>query len=289
MNEHTGGAELVTQLNTTSHSNGRAPSGAVIAISALKRAAEKCGRFPTSYVTAARLAGARCVVLSPFEELHAEDEVPPDVVVRHHLDPGDATLLDDVSGLILPGGGDVDPSFYGHDRHPRTTDVNVTRDRFEFALLELALERDLPVLAICRGMQLLNVALGGTLEQHLGDRPGRLPHDRDRPRAEPAHKLRVAEDSELARILDTTETAVNSHHHQGLEDVAGELAEVAWAEDGVLEAVESRDHGFLIGVQWHPEGMAPVDRTQAAIFRHFLEASASSSSAPRRASRVPSG
>jgi putative glutamine amidotransferase len=257
-------------LDTTSHGNGRAPSGPLVAISALKRESEAWGRFPTGYVTAAKLAGARCVVLSPFAALHPEDEIPDDVLVRHGAAPEDA-LPEDVCGLILPGGGDVDPSLYGGDRHPRTHNVNPVRDHFELALLGDALRRDLPVLAICRGMQLLNVELGGTLEQHLGDRPGRLPHDRDRPRAEVAHNVRVAEDSALRRILGAPEIGVNSHHHQGLERIADELREVGWAEDGVLEAVESRQHSWVIGVQWHPEVMAPVDRTHATLFRRFLD------------------
>ena len=259
-------------MDTTSHGNGRAPSGPLVAISTLKREAEACGRFPTAYVTAAKLAGARCIVLSPFATLHREDEVPDDVTVLPGLDPDHASLPEEVCGLILPGGGDVDPSLYGRERHPRTHNVNPVRDHFELALLEEALRRDLPVLAICRGMQLLDVELGGTLEQHLGDRPGRLPHDRDRPRAEVAHNVRMGEDSTLREILDVAEIGVNSHHHQGLERVADELSEVGWAEDGVLEAVESRRHRWVVGVQWHPEVMAPVDRTHAALFRHFLDA-----------------
>jgi gamma-glutamyl-gamma-aminobutyrate hydrolase PuuD len=282
-----GELEVVKHLDTTSDGNGRGP-GPVIAITALKRSEEECGRFPTSYVTATRLAGARPIVKSPFSELHPEDEIPPEVEIQEGLDAGDASLLEDVSGLILPGGGDIDPAIYGRPRHPRTHNVSLIRDRFELAALHLALDRDLPVLAICRGMQLLNVGLGGTLEQHLGDRPGRLPHDRDRPRAEPAHKVRVAPGTVLAGILGTTEVAVNSHHHQGLERVADELTEVGWAEDGVLEAVEARARKCVIAVQWHPEVMAPVDRTQAAIFGHFLDAARSYSNAGTRSPSVRS-
>jgi putative glutamine amidotransferase len=273
----------VKHLDTTSDGNGRGP-GPAIAITALKRAGEDQGRFPTAYVTATRLAGARPIVKSPFPELHHEDDIPGEVEVQKDLAADDPNLLDDVSGLILPGGGDIDPAAYGRARHPRTHNVSVVRDRFELAVLQVALDRDLPVLAICRGMQLLNVGLGGTLEQHLGDRPGRLPHDRDRPRAEAAHKVRVVPDSVLAGVLGTTELAVNSHHHQGLERVADELTEVGWAEDGVLEAVEARARSCVIAVQWHPEVMAPVDRTQAAIFGYFLDAARSYSNAEPRTS-----
>jgi putative glutamine amidotransferase len=276
-----GGLEVVKHLDTTSDGNGRGP-GPAVAITALKRAGEDHGRFPTAYVTATRLAGARPIVKSPFPELRPEDDIPGGVEVQNFLVAGDPGVLDDVSGLILPGGGDIEPAVYGSTRHPRTHNVSLIRDRFELGVLEAALARDMPVLAICRGMQLLNVGLGGTLEQHLGDRPGRLPHDRDRPRAEAAHKVRLAPDSVLAEVLGTTELAVNSHHHQGLDLVAGELTEVGWAEDGVLEAVEARDRNCVIGVQWHPEVMAPIDRTQATIFGYFLGAARSFSNAEPR-------
>jgi putative glutamine amidotransferase len=277
----------VKHLDTTSDGNGRGPRPA-IAITALKRAGEERGRFPTAYVTAIRLAGAQPIVKSPFPKLHPEDDIPGEVEVQDDLVADDLGLLDDVSGLILPGGGDIDPAVYGRPRHPRTHNVSLVRDRFELAVLQAALDRDLPVLAICRGMQLLNVGLGGTLEQHLGDRPGRLPHDRDRPRAEAAHKVRVVPDSVLARVLGTTELAVNSHHHQGLERIADELTEVGWADDGVLEAVEARARSCVIAVQWHPEVMAPVDRTQAAIFSYFLDAARSYSKAEPRTSSARS-
>jgi putative glutamine amidotransferase len=277
-----GGLEVVKHLDTMSDGNGRGP-GPAIAITALKRAGEDRGRFPTAYVTATRLAGFRPIVKSPFPELDPGDDIPAEVEVQDLLVADDPRVLDDVSGLILPGGGDIEPAIYGCARHPRTHNVSVVRDRFELGVLEVALARDLPVLAICRGMQLLNVGLGGTLEQHLGDRPGRLPHDRDRPRAEAAHKVRLASDSVLARVLGTTDVAVNSHHHQGLDRVADELTEVGWAEDGVLEAVEARARNCVIGVQWHPEVMAPLDRTQAAIFGCFLAAARSFSSTRLRA------
>ncbi|MBA2312506.1 MAG: gamma-glutamyl-gamma-aminobutyrate hydrolase family protein, partial [Actinobacteria bacterium] len=160
---------------------------------------------------------------------------------------------------------------YGQERHPRTHNICALRDRFELNLLREALERDMPVLAICRGMQLLNVGLGGTLEQHLSDVPGRLPHDRDRPRAEPAHELRLTEKSMLTDVLGGPRSTVNSHHHQALDRVAAPLREIGWAEDGVLEAVVSSDHSWVIGVQWHPEVMAPINDRQAALFDFFLD------------------
>ena len=205
-------------------------------------------------------------------ELHPEEVPPEGLTVRTSVDPDDRTLLDGVAGLILSGGGDVDPALYGQEPHPRTSNVNPLRDRLEMTLADVAIERDLPFLAICRGMQLLNVHLGGTLEQHLADVADRLPHDRDRPRVEAVHRVKLKEDSLLSQCLDTGETGVNSHHHQALDRVAAPLRETGWAEDGVLEAVESTEHSWIVGVQWHPEVMAPVHQDQAHIFVCFVKA-----------------
>ncbi|MFN2595019.1 MAG: gamma-glutamyl-gamma-aminobutyrate hydrolase family protein [Actinomycetota bacterium] len=180
--------------------------------------------------------------------------------------------MDGASALVLPGGGDIDPQLYGRPRHPRTHKVSHRRDHFEMTLLERALAEDMPVLAICKGMQLLNVYLGGTLIQHLLDDGNKLDHDRDSPRADVVHKVRLKEGSRLARIYGTTELEVNSHHHQGLDDVASDLEPVGWAPDSVLEAVEHRSRSWVIGVQWHPEAMAPVHPMQAKLFDALAEA-----------------
>jgi putative glutamine amidotransferase len=216
-------------------------------------------------------AGGAVKVLSTFEEL-ASEEIPDDVELHAELDPYDASHLEGASGLVLCGGGDVDPQLYGRKRHPRTHNVSQRRDRFELTMIGAALDQDMPMLAICRGMQLLNVHFGGALDQHLLDTPGRFDHYRDRPIAEPAHDLSVKEGSLLAEIVGSPHVKVNTHHHQGLEAPAGPLDEIAWAEDGVLEAVESREHSWVLGVQWHPEAMAPVDRTQAGLFEAFVDA-----------------
>ncbi|HEX2294875.1 MAG TPA: gamma-glutamyl-gamma-aminobutyrate hydrolase family protein [Actinomycetota bacterium] len=202
----------------------------------------------------------------------ATEEVPDDVPLVTGIDPYDPSGLDDADALLLPGGGDIDPEWYGCERHPRTHGVSHRRDRFELTLLAEALERDMPLLAICHGMQLLNVHLGGTLDQHLADRPNRLQHDRDMPRAEPAHGLRTTPDGPLAHITGAVELPVNSHHHQGLDRVADGLVEIAWAEDGVLEGVYGPDYTWVVGVQWHPEAMAPVDPRQRSLFEHFVGA-----------------
>lgn len=227
-------------------------------------------RLPLPYQHAVELAGARTRVLATFE-LPPEEERPSDGDVHLGLDPLDVSGLEGCSGLLLPGGGDIDPEWYGCERHPRTHNVSHRRDRFELSLLEKALSKDMPILAICHGMQLLNVHLGGTLEQHLADKDDRLEHDRDMPRAEPVHEVEVEPGTRLAGAIGT-KAPVNSHHHQGLGVVSEQLRKIAWAEDGVLEAVEAPGHSWVIGVQWHPEAMADTDRGQRSIFDAFVDA-----------------
>jgi gamma-glutamyl-gamma-aminobutyrate hydrolase PuuD len=210
-------------------------------------------------------------VLSTFGP-NPTEETPDGLEVTFDLDPLDPSALEGASGLLIPGGGDIDPELYGKQRHPRTHNVSQRRDRFELTMLGAALERDMPVLAICHGMQLLNVYFGGSLVQHIADSPRRLDHDRDKPRAEPVHDLLIKEGSQLQEILGKTHAQVNSHHHQGLDGAAGPLVEVGWAEDKVLEAVVSSEHSWCLGVQWHPEAMADVDNTQLRIFEKFVEA-----------------
>ena len=226
-------------------------------------------RLPVPYVAALEASGGGARVLSTFP-LPPGEKAPEGDDVLLGLDPSDASPLEGASGLLLPGGGDIDPEWYGCPRHPRTKNVSHRRDRFELTLLRSALEHDIPVLAICHGMQLLNVLLGGTLDQHLSDDAARLDHDRDRPRAEPVHDVRIKDGSLLAEVLGTTETPVNSHHHQGLERIGEGLEEVAWSGDGVLEAVVLGDQRWVVGVQWHPEAMAAVDEIQRRIFDEFV-------------------
>ena len=240
-----------------------------IAITSLKRAGRM--RPPTDYVLAIESAGGWPRVFSTFTPSDPDD-VPAGIDLTHGLDPDDISALDGAIGLVLPGGGDIDPQMYGQERHPHTHAVNRRRDRYEANLLEAALERDLPVLAICRGMQLLNVVLGGTLEQHLADDPSRLDHYRDRPRADHAHGLKIKPGTLFEEIFESTDLQINSHHHQGLERVAPTLDEVAWAEDGVLEGVVVTNQTWTVGVQWHPEVMAPVEARQLKIFKAFVAA-----------------
>jgi putative glutamine amidotransferase len=166
--------------------------------------------------------------------------------------------LDDCDGVLLTGGADVDPSRYHADRH-RTVEINASRDEYEFALTRHALERDLPVLAICRGVQLLNVVAGGTLIQDLpSERPGPLVHAIARPADHIAHEVTIQPDTCLGALLAGAVDArgrvsVNSRHHQAVGNLAPGFLVAATAPDGVVEAIEKPDATFCVGVQWHPE------------------------------------
>lgn len=239
------------------------------------------GKVPLGYVHSLRLAGATPRIVSTFEI--DPYEAPLGLDITSGCDPQDASALADASGLVLPGGGDIDPAWYGQEPHPSTAGINHQRDNFELTLLKEALDRDVPVLAICHGMQLLNLCLGGTLEQHLADDDSRLDHDRDRVRGDVAHSVDLKPGSLLWDVYGGSPIEVNSHHHQGLGRVAAPLDEVGWAEDGILEAVVSRDHDWVVGVQWHPEAMAAIDRRQLKLFEAFSDAvSAHGRAAARR-------
>ena len=173
-----------------------------------------------------------------------------------------AMTLEGLDGLLLAGGSDVDAALYGAVRDPQAGEPDRERDRVETALLREALDRDLPVLAICRGVQLLNVAHGGTLVQHIEGH--KCPDQRD------VHTVAVASGSRLRSILGVDELAVNSRHHQCVERVGAGLVVVATAADGVVEALELAAKRFVVGVQWHPEDR--VDGIDVRLFEAFREA-----------------
>lgn len=165
-----------------------------------------------------------------------------------------ARLVSLCDGLVLTGGEDIDPARYGQTLHRATGQPNVPRDETELATLDAALELGLPVLAICRGMQVLNVALGGTLIQHLPSQlPSEVSHDQNAPIEHRWHSARVLEGSGLHRIFGATELFINSFHHQGVDRLGRGLRPAAWTEDGLVEGVEGDRGGWLYGVQWHPE------------------------------------
>lgn len=189
-----------------------------------------------------------------------------------HLPELASDYLDMVDGLVVTGGAfDVDPALFGAgERHP-TVVVKARRTAFELAIVQGALERDLPLLGICGGQQLLNVALGGTLIQHIPDEvAGALAHEQPNPRDQPGHDVKVLAGSKLASIVGVGHIPVNSAHHQAVKTVAPGCAVDAVAPDGVIEGIEDARRRFCIGVQWHPEyAISPAD---AALFRAFVEA-----------------
>lgn len=178
--------------------------------------------------------------------------------------------LDRIDGLLVTGGAfDVDPARFGATGRHETVRTKDARTDFEWAMVEGALARDMPVLGICGGQQLLHVVLGGTLIQHIPDAvPGALEHEQTNPRHEAGHTVRIEKGSLLHRICGVTETRVNSAHHQAAADCPAGVAVVALAPDGVIEAIESRRHRFALGVQWHPEFF--IDPADERIFAAFV-------------------
>jgi putative glutamine amidotransferase len=192
-----------------------------------------------SYLRAVQEAGALALMLPP--DPHAQED--PD------------EWLDLLDGLILAGGADVDPAAYGAARDPHTVGTVPERDAFEMALALRAMERDMPLLGICRGMQVMNVARGGTLIQHLPDDKGHEDHRRALGTFEGAdHDVRLADDSLAARVAGETRHATKSHHHQGVDRIGDGLTVSGWATvDELPEAIEDPSRRFALGVQWHPE------------------------------------
>lgn len=187
---------------------------------------------PADYVNAVERAGGRALLVPPSER-------------------GIEEALDALDGLVFSGGSDLDPQSYGQEVHPETKGVVAERDRAELALLQAALARDMPVLAVCRGSQVLNVALGGDLVQHLPEVVGDHKH-KHTPGEFADHDVELDPDSKLGSLLGAR-APVKSHHHQGLGRVGSGLREVARAEDGTLEAIEDPSRRFALGVLWHPE------------------------------------
>jgi putative glutamine amidotransferase len=234
---------------------------------ALKEVPETVGRRQSSrfvradfdYVEGVAEAGGVPLVLPPALGIRAAE-----------------ALLAGLDGLLLSGGSDLDPGYYGEGPIPELGATIPEWDAFDMALLRLALRRGMPIFGICRGMQILNVALGGTLHQDLHSQLGAgiLRHWQETPKWQPTHEVEVLEDSCLAEITDRQSVGVNSYHHQGIKGPADALAVSARSSDGVIEAVESRDfrERWLIGVQWHPEGMRDTSPEHLNLFEAHVSA-----------------
>jgi putative glutamine amidotransferase len=176
-----------------------------------------------------------------------------------------------LGALVLSGGGDVQPHLYSAEQHPETTTLDARRDAFELELVRLARMRGLPVLAICRGLQLVNVAYGGTLVQHLPDVTA-IDHEQLGAWDGFAHEVSIAEGSRLHQLMGGLRIAVNSVHHQAVGRLGDGLRAVAWADDGVVEAIEA-DAETVLAVQWHPEWTAAVDwERQRSLFAWLVAA-----------------
>lgn len=184
-------------------------------------------------------------------------------------------LVDLLDGLLLTGGKDAAPLLFGEEPHPHLGEVTPARDRLEIALIRQMHLKDKPLLGICRGIQMLNVAFGGNLFQDIESQIVRpvLQHAQKAPRSHPSHTVKLEKDSLLEEIIGYKSIQVNSFHHQSVKGVAEPLRICAFANDGVVEAIESRDGKFILGVQWHPERLAAVgDVPSLRIFTSFIQA-----------------
>ncbi|HEY8424904.1 MAG TPA: gamma-glutamyl-gamma-aminobutyrate hydrolase family protein [Limnochordales bacterium] len=212
--------------------------------------------LPRAYVSAVEKAGGAPLVIPLVEDSRLAE-----------------SYLDVLDGLLLAGGGDVDPAHFGEDPSPHLGSVDPERDAVELALARRALELDLPILGICRGMQVLNVAAGGSLYQDIGTQvPHAIQHRQSAPRWYPLHEVRLEPESLVGRIFQVESVRVNSFHHQAVRTVAPSFRVAAKSRDAVIEAVESRAHAFAVGVQWHPECMVERYPVQRLLFAAFVKA-----------------
>ena len=200
-------------------------------------------------------------------------------------------IYDDLDGLFLPGGADIDPASYSEARHPLCDRSDPARDRLELTMARWAMADHRPVLGVCRGLQLMNLAAGGTLYQDLGEQmPGSIKHDffpfeGNHRRDFLAHEVTLAEGSRIADILGAARVRVNSMHHQGIRDLGDGLVATATAPDGLIEGAEAADGSFFVGVQWHPEALTESDPRTRRLFEEFVAAATPSDRAAPHSAR----
>jgi putative glutamine amidotransferase len=211
-----------------------------------------------AYIRAVQAAGGIPVLLTP-----------------HFTAEAQAALWKRLDGLVLTGGGDIEPSRFGEVGHPTVDEVSPARDDLELGLTRRAVAEDVPLFAICRGIQVLNVSLGGTLVQDIpSEWPNALSHAQSAPRHEATHAVKImGEGTHLGRVLGALEIEVNSLHHQAIKQLGDGLREVAWAPDGIVEGVEMPGEGrFVVGVQWHPEELITHDQAARNLFDALVDA-----------------
>jgi len=211
----------------------------------------------SAYLAAIQTAGGVPIPIPPQLDARAREEI--------------LAILD---GYLLTGGGDLDPATFNEPPHPTLFEVAPARDHLEIALVHHAMESRKPLLAVCRGIQVLNVALGGSLFQDVAGDPGTdIQHQQGKPREEPTHPVKVVAGSRLAQVLGTTDLLVNSMHHQAVKAVGRGLVPVAFAPDTIIEGVELEDPDrFILGVQWHPEELTERDPSARRLFGALVAA-----------------
>ncbi len=243
----------LASLYGTLDSNTMNPSPPIIGITARHRDKRDTYRIPANYLQALRAEGGVPILLTPGEtQIEA--------------------LLAALDGLVLSGGGDINPQVYGGDQtHPKIRYVCNERDEFELKLAQLALKADVPILGICRGMQILNVISGGTLYPHLPDTFGQVDHFKQDDLSQTRHTVKVIPNTHLADITQVTEFSVVSWHHQGVQAVPLGWRVAAYSDDDLIESIEHLTHPWALGIQWHPEFSA-LEPEHKRIFSAFMNA-----------------
>ena len=208
-----------------------------------------------NYISAVREAGGVPFIIPPFKD--KEDSI---------------NTLDLINGLLIPGGDDIDPKCFGEEPHPSVVLTDPEVIQFQIDFLKLALNKNIPVFGICAGFQIINIACGGNIYQDIPSQyPNPLKHKKeDSENDDPCHNIKIENNTKLFNILQMEKIEVNSTHHQALKDIAEGFVVSARADDGIIEAIESRKHNYLLGVQWHPEDMYEENKLFLKLFERLV-------------------